>query len=158
MAFLPNLCGNRKCFRVASKIIIICGCKHPSFKFISLPFFGGCGGKEGGNWQQAGCVLPETEPNDSCTPAVFQTRYVWPNPDQATQIGSGSVLHNMIHWIFGKAEPNRMREVRSGIFYTIRLDSGCIQNTSGSDRACLLGLSSLSSVVECRYYNWRGAC
>ena len=44
----------------------------------------------------------------------FQTRCVWPSPDQATQIGSGSVSHNMIHAFFEKTELNRVREVGSG--------------------------------------------
>ena len=43
--------------------------------------------------------------------------FVWPNPDQAMLIGSGLVLHNMIH-AFGKMEPNRMREVGSDIYMT----------------------------------------
>ena len=85
--------------------------------------------------------LPETGPNDSCTPACFQTRSVWPNPDQAIQIGSGSVLHDMIHAFFGKTELKRMREVKSGIYYPARfcLHTGRNQNASGSDPACLLG-------------------
>ena len=45
-----------------------------------------------------------TGPNDSCTTAHFQTGRVWLNPDQAIQIRSGSVLHNMIHAFFGKTE------------------------------------------------------
>ena len=73
------------------------------------------------NWQRAGCVLPETGPDDSCTPTCFQTRCVSPNPDKATQIGSGSVSHNMIHAFFGKSELNRMREVGSGIYDPARL-------------------------------------
>ena len=50
-------------------------------------------------------------------PMCFQTRCVWPNPDQAIQIGSGSVLHNIIHAFFGKTELNHMPEVRSGRFW-----------------------------------------
>ena len=149
MAFLPNLCGNRKCFRAASNIIIVCGCKHPSFKYTSLPFWGGRGGvwEGGGDWQQAGCVLPETEPDDSCTPAFFQTRCVWPNPDQATQIGSGSVLHNMSH---------RMREVRSGLYDPARFWLYPKRFRIGSGMFTGI-ISSLSSISECRYYNWRDA-
>ena len=66
------------------------------------------------------CVLPETGPADSCTPACFQTRRVWPNPDWAIQIGSRSVLHNMIHVFFGKMEQKPMREVGSGIYSPAR--------------------------------------
>ena len=47
-------------------------------------------------------------PNDSCTLACFRTRCVWPNPDQAIQIGFRSVLHNMIHAFFEKTELNQM--------------------------------------------------
>jgi len=36
--------------------------------------------------------------------------------EAANQIGSGSVLHNMIYAFFGKTELNRMREVGSGIY------------------------------------------
>ena len=65
----------------------------------------------------AGRLRPaRTGPDDSCTPASFQTRCVWPNPDQAIQIRSGSVLRNMIHAFFGKTELKRMREVGSGIY------------------------------------------
>ena len=42
----------------------------------------------------ASCQKPW--PSDSCTPACFQSRYIWPKPDQAIQFRSGSVLHNMI--------------------------------------------------------------
>ena len=38
---------------------------------------------------------------NSCTPACFQTRSVWSNPDQAIQTGYGSVLHSMIPTFFG---------------------------------------------------------
>ena len=43
----------------------------------------------------------------------------WPKPDQAIQIGSRSVLHNMkimIQAFFGKMEPNWVREVGSGMY------------------------------------------
>ena len=89
----------------------------------------------------------ESGPDNSCTPACFQTRCVWPNADQAILIGSRSVLHNMIHAFFEKTELNRMRKVGSA--YTTRPDSGCTLavmgisghnlNASGSDQACLLG-------------------
>ena len=60
------------------------------------------------------------------------------------EIGSGSVLHNMIHAFFGKMELKRMREVGSGIYYPARFwlhagRNGRNQNASGSDPACLLG-------------------
>ena len=96
------------------------------------------------NWQRAGCVLPETGLNDSCTPACFQTRCVWPNPDQANQLGSRLVLHKMIHASFFLT--NRAEKFNPA--YTIRPDSGCMlavmavtghnQNASESDPACLL--------------------
>ena len=41
-------------------------------------------------------------------------------PDQAIQIGSGSVLHNMIHASLEKTELKRMREVWSCIYYPAR--------------------------------------
>ena len=66
------------------------------------------------NWQRAGCVLPESGPDDSCTPACFQTRCVCPNPDQAIQTGSGSVLRSMIHALFGKTELKRLLAGRNG--------------------------------------------
>ena len=55
-----------------------------------------------------------TEPNNSCTPTCFQTRCVWPEPDQAIQVGSGLVLHNVIWVFFGSMGPNQMREVGFG--------------------------------------------
>ena len=69
-----------------------------------------------GNWWRAGCILPETGPDDSDPPTCFQKRCVCLKPDQAIQIGSRSVLHNVIHVFFGKTELNRMREVVSGIY------------------------------------------
>ena len=69
------------------------------------------------NWQRAGCILPETGPDDSSTPACFQTRCVWPNPDQATLIRSGLVLNSMSRASFGKTELKRIREVGSNIYY-----------------------------------------
>jgi len=69
-----------------------------------------------GNWQWAGCVLPEIGLDDSCILACLKTRCVWPNPDQAIQIRSGSVLHNMIHVFFEKTELNWMWGVGSGIY------------------------------------------
>ena len=75
------------------------------------------------------------------------TRCVWPDPDQAIHIGSGSVLRNMIPAFFENTELKRMREVGSGI-NTIRPDSGSTlavtaitgrnQNASRPDPACLL--------------------
>ena len=101
-----------------------------------------------GSWYRAGCVLPESWPDDFWTPACFQIGCIWPKPDKAIQIGSGPVLHNMIQAFFGKTELNLMREVGFCI-YTIRPDTGCTlavmaitgrnQNASGSDPACLLG-------------------
>ena len=44
----------------------------------------------------------------------FLSGRVWPNPDQAIQMGPGSVLRNTIHAFFGKTELKRMREVGYG--------------------------------------------
>ena len=103
---------------------------------------------ESGKLVPAGCVLSESWPDDSWTPACFQTGCIWPKPDKAIQIGSGPVLHNMIQAFFGQTELNLMREVGFCI-YTIRPDTVCTlavtaitgrnQNASGSDPACLLG-------------------
>ena len=41
---------------------------------------------------------------------------VWPIHDQAIQVGSESVLHNMIYAFFGKMEPNWMWEVGSSVY------------------------------------------
>ena len=49
----------------------VCGRMEPSLKV--------------GNWQQAGCILPETRPDDSCTPACFQTRCIWPSRSDPSQ-------------------------------------------------------------------------
>ena len=112
-----------------------------------------------GNWWRAVCVRPKTGPDDSGTPACFQTRCVWPNPkpvyfetdelwpnpDQATQIGSGSVLHNMIHAFFEKngtktdAGSRIWHYIRSGPILAVMATTGRNQNASGSDPACLLG-------------------
>ena len=78
-----------------------------------------------GNRQQVGCFLPETGPGDSCTAACFQARCVCPKPDQAIQIGSGSVFHNMIR-------PD------SGCTLAVMATIGRNQNASESDPACLL--------------------
>ena len=55
-------------------------------------------------------------PNDSCTLTCFQMGCVWPKPDQAIQIRSGLVLHNMIQAFSGRLEANGMQEVGSGIY------------------------------------------
>ena len=58
------------------------------------------------------------------TPAhQFASRCIWPNPDQAIQIRSVSVLHNMIHAFFEKWSWNGCR--KSDLAYTIRPNSGC---------------------------------
>ena len=56
-----------------------------------------------------------TGPSDSCTPACFQTRSVWPKADQAIQIRSMLVLYNMIQAFLESMELNQMQEGRSGI-------------------------------------------
>ena len=73
------------------------------------------------------------------------------NPDQAIHIRSGSVLHYMIHAFFGKIELNQMRDFGSGIYdsawfcctLAVMAVTGCNQDTSGSDPACLLGMISV---------------
>ena len=50
-------------------------------------------------------------PNDSCTAACFWTRSVWPKPEQAIQVRSGPVLHNMIWAYFRRVKPNYMRNI-----------------------------------------------
>ena len=65
---------------------------------------------------RAGCVLPEAGPMILVHQLVSRARSVWPKPDQATQIGSGPVLHNLTQTIFGRTEPNGIQEVRSGIY------------------------------------------
>ena len=60
-------------------------------------------------------MMPTYKQNASSTLAGFQTRCVSPNPDQTTKIGSGSVLHNMMHDFFGKTELKWRREVGSGM-------------------------------------------
>ena len=49
--------------------------------------------------------------------ACFQTRCVWPNPDQAIQIRSVLLLHNITHAFFGRTELKRMLAVRYSIYY-----------------------------------------
>ena len=104
-----------------------------------------------GNWWLASCILPETGPYDSYPPTCFQKRCICLKPDQAIQIGSRSVLYNMIHVFFGKTELNCMQEVVSDIYNPARFwlhaghntliaITGHNQNASESDLACLLGL------------------
>ena len=69
---------------------------------------------EGGTLEAGRLRSARTGPDDSRTPACFWTRCVWPKPDQAIQIGSGPVLHNMI-WAFRGRTELRMREAGSGI-------------------------------------------
>ena len=57
-----------------------------------------------------------TGPSDSCTPACFWTRPIWPKPDQAIQIRSGPILHSVVWAFFARMEPNWMQEVGSGIY------------------------------------------
>ena len=84
----------------------------------------------------------------------LRTSCVFPKPDKAIQIGSGSVLHTMIRALFKKEkkekEPNRTREVGSGIYDPARFclhvgRNGRNQNASGSDPACLLGCFCLQA-------------
>ena len=105
----------------------ICGRMQPSLKV--------------GNWQWACCILPELGPDDSCTPACFRTRHVWPKPGPAIQTGYGPVLHSMIQAFFGRTELNWIQE---GGFWLhagfVMATIGRNQNASRSDPACLLGI------------------
>ena len=58
-------------------------------------------GSAGKHWSEAG-------PNDSCTPACFRSRSVWPKPDtvRQNQIGSGLVLHSVIQAVRGRTQPS----------------------------------------------------
>ena len=104
---------------------------------------------ESGKWAAACLHSARTKPNESCTPACFQTRCFWPKPDQAIHIGSSLVLHSMTGAFFGRMELNWMREVGYGI-YMIWHNSGCtlaVMAITGhkqnaffeSDPACSLG-------------------
>ena len=53
-----------------------------------------------------------TGPDDSFTLACFRASCVWPKPDKAIQIGSGSVLHTMFKKEKKEKGSNRTREVR----------------------------------------------
>ena len=66
-------------------------------------------------------------PDDSCTPACFQTRCIWPKLDQAIQIRSRLVLNAMTKAFFGRMELNQMQEVGSSIYDPARfwLHAGC---------------------------------
>ena len=55
--------------------------------------------------------------------ASRETRCVWLNPDQAIQIGSGSVLHNKIHAFFGRRKNGTKTDTGSRIW---RIRSGPI--------------------------------
>ena len=72
--------------------------------------------------------------------ACFWIVYVWPNSDQAIQIGTQPVLHNMVQ-AFGRTEPSQMREVRPSRYDMpwFWLHAGHNQNTFELDPACLLG-------------------
>ena len=113
--FGQNLTVNQNPIRFGmifhNMIRAVCGKTQPSLKV--------------GKWKKAGCVLPETGPDGSCTLTCFRTRCVCPKPDQAIQIGSGSVFHNMIR-------PD------SGCTLAVMATIGRNQNASESDPACLL--------------------
>ena len=72
---------------------------------------------EGGKLVVGWLHSAKTRPDDSCTPACFWTRYIWPSDfDQAIQIGSRLVLHKMIRVFFGRTELNWMRKAGSGTY------------------------------------------
>ena len=66
-------------------------------------------------------------PDDSCTPACFRTRCIWPKLDQAIQIRSRLVLNAMTKAFFGRMELNQMQEVGSSIYDPAQfwLHAGC---------------------------------
>ena len=66
----------------------------------------------------------------------------------------------MIHAFFGKTELKWMQKVRSGTYYLAQfwMHTGCNQNASGLDPACLLGVY-MSSLVPCMFaYYWYWCC
>ena len=90
------------------------------------------------HWPEAGRRILANQMHLAC----FQTRRIWPNPDQAIQFGFGFFvvivcfllllfLHNMIHAFFGKTELKRLREVGSGMYYPARL--GLYAGRNGHD-------------------------
>ena len=100
-----------------------------------------------GNWQRVSCVLQQPGPKILAHWLVSGSDAF--GKKQAITTGSGPVLHNTI---FGRMELNRMREVSPA--HTIQPDSrcmlamraitGCNQNASQSDLACLLRPSLVS--------------
>ena len=73
------------------------------------------------NWETgSGSVASCQEPGQMIPAHRLASRCVWPNPDQAIQMGPGSVLHKMIHPFFGKTGLKRMREVGPGMYYPAR--------------------------------------
>ena len=100
-----------------------------------------------------------TGPNDSCTLACFQTRCVWPDPDQAIQIGSGSVLHNIVDAFFEKnTELKRMRESGSGKYCPARfwLHSGCNGHNWPYPKRFRIGSGMFSG--QCLVFGWYPVC
>ena len=79
---------------------------------------------ERGNWWQAGCILPEFGPDDSCTLACIRTRCIGSDTDPAIQ--------TQIRASFAQSDPcllwkkwNQIRRRKSDQAYTIQSDSGC---------------------------------
>ena len=68
---------------------------------------------------ETGCILPELPEMpvafyQNCRqlgPMILTHRCIWLKPDQAIQIGSGPVLHDIIQAFFGRTELNWMQEV-----------------------------------------------
>ena len=79
-------------------ICTICGRMQPRLKV--------------GNWLKADWVLPETAPDDPCTPASFWTRCVWPKQDQATQ--TGFAWTGFFLWKNGRLDLASMTQPDSG--------------------------------------------
>ena len=61
------------------------------------------------------CQKPRP-PDDSCSPACFRTRYVWPEtwPGDPDLTRAGFTQYDQA--FFGRTEPNRTREVGPGIY------------------------------------------
>ena len=93
-------------------------------------------------------------PDASCILACFQTRCVWPKPDQSIQVRSRQVLHNMIHAFFGWMELNLMWEVGSSIYSLARfwLHAGHDSHNKPSPKRFQIGSGTFTgeSVVLCK--------
>ena len=114
LAFGPDLSGQNlnQSVRTRYRLVLhnmiraVCGRMQPSLKV--------------GNWKQEGCVLLEPGPMITS----FQTRCIWPKPDQAIQTGSRPALQNMIQAFFGRMDRNWMQKF--DLANMIRTNSACM--------------------------------